>query len=121
MNCMKCGRETGTDNAFCDACLEEMGRHPVNPATVILLPGQGRPQPKKTAPKKALPSLEEQVGFLRRKVRRLRILILLLAVLVAVLGVVVRKTLSELDFQRLLGQNYSTVQQTEPTETGPEA
>ena len=119
MNCIKCGRETGADNAFCDACLEEMSRRPVNPATVVLLPGQGRPQTKKAAPKKAFPSTEEQVGILRRKVRRMRIMILVLAVLVAALGIVVRKTLSELDFQRLLGQNYSTVQQTEPTETAP--
>ena len=121
MNCMKCGREAGADNAFCDACLEEMGRHPVNPATVILLPGQGKPQPKKSAPKKAPATPEEQVTVLRRKLRRLRMLVLLLAALVAVLGITVRRTLSELAFQRLLGQNYSTVQQTEPTETGPEA
>lgn len=119
MNCIKCGRESGPDNAFCDACLEEMARRPVNPATVILLPGQGKPQSKKAAPKKSLPSLEEQVGNLRRKVRRLRILILILALLVTVMGVTVRKTLSELYFQRLLGQNYSTVQQTEPEGTAP--
>ena len=88
MNCIKCGRETGADNAFCDACLEEMSRRPVNPATVVLLPGQGRPQPKKAAPKKALPSMEEQVGILRKKVRRMRIMILVLVMLVVVLGFV---------------------------------
>ena len=113
MNCMKCGRETGPDAAFCDACLEEMATRPVNPAAVVLLPEQVKYTPKKASPKKPQLTADELITVLRRKVRNLRILVLILILLLGGVATIARIALTELDFQRLLGQNYSTIQQTE--------
>lgn len=126
MNCMKCGREIEEDQAFCPYCLVDMESYPVKPGTVILLPNQ---QSQTTAPKKAVtqhkPQLppEEELPVLKRKVWALRALSVLLILLLAVLGYVTSRVITELDIQRLLGQNYSTaetVEQTEnPTEEAP--
>ena len=121
MNCMKCGREAGPANAFCEACLKEMDARPVNPGTVILLPGNNHQSVRKMPPKKPQLTPEEQLTVLQRKVRHLRILATILLALVIGLGIVARRAISELDIQRLLGQNYSTVQQTEPSGTVPGA
>ena len=121
MNCMKCGREAVSGNAFCEACLKEMDERPVTPGTVILLPRNTRQSVRKVPPKKPQLSPEEQLAVLQRKVRHLRILAVLLLALVIGLGIVARRAITELDIQRLLGKNYSTVQQTEPSETLPEA
>ncbi len=117
MNCMKCGREIGEDQAFCDYCLIEMEHHPVNPGTVILLPAQEHPAPKKAVRKKrAALSPEEQVPVLKRRVCGLRVLALLLAALLCVTSYFAYEAISELDIQRLLGKNYNTIETSEPTE-----
>ena len=117
MNCMKCGREIAEDQVFCEDCLLEMEHHPVKPGTVILLPNQAKQPPKKAAPKKkpALPP-EEQVPILKKKLWRLRFLAMFLTLVIASLGYVASRAITELDIQRLLGQNYSTIE-TEPDET----
>lgn len=84
MNCMKCGRENGDDQAFCEYCLIEMEHHPVKPGTVILLPTQEPAAPKKPArKKKPLLTPEEQVPGLKKRLWALRITALLLTVLYA--------------------------------------
>lgn len=117
MNCMKCGRETADNQAFCESCLLEMEQHPVKPGTVILLPNQPKQPPKKPVPKKK-PTLspEEQVPLLKKKVWRLRFLALFLILVIGALWYTASRAITELDIQRLLGQNYSTVE-TEPEET----
>lgn len=110
MNCMKCGRETAGDNAYCDICLAEMNQFPVRPGTVILLPNQEPPQSKKAARKKK-PTLspEEQLSLLKKKVWFLRLITLVLTLLLTAISVVAIQAVTELDWQRLLGQNYSTM------------
>lgn len=117
MNCMKCGRETDEDQAFCQICLLEMEQHPVKPGIVIFLPNQVKQAPKKPTPKKkpVLPP-EEQVPALKKKLRRLQILAIFLTLVIGALGYVASRAITELDIQRLLGQNYSTIE-TEPDET----
>ena len=123
MNCMKCGREIEEDQAFCPYCLVDMESYPVKPGTVILLPNQ---QSQTTAPKKAVtqhkPQLlpEEQLPVLKRKLWALRVLSVLLILLLTVLGYITSRVITELDIQRLLGQNYSTVE-TEDTEETQES
>lgn len=123
MNCMKCGREIEEDQAFCPYCLVDMESYPVKPGTVILLPNQ---QSQTTAPKKAViqhkPQLppEEQLPVLKRKLWALRALSVLLILLLTVLGYITSRIITELDIQRLLGQNYSTVE-TEDTEETQES
>ena len=119
MNCMKCGREIEEDQAFCPYCLVDMESYPVKPGTVILLPNQ---QVQTTAPKKTViqhkPQLppEEQLPVLKRKLWALRALSVLLILLLTVLGYITSRIITELDIQRLLGQNYSTVETVEQTE-----
>lgn len=123
MNCMKCGREIEEDHAFCPYCLVDMESYPVKPGTVILLPNQ---QSQTTAPKKAVtqhkPQLppEEQLPVLKRKLWALRALSVLLILLLTVLGYITSRVITELDIQRLLGQNYSTVETIEQTENPAE-
>lgn len=115
MHCMKCGRDIGEGQAFCPACLEDMAKHPVRPGTVILLPTSEKNQPKKTLfRKKAVPSAEEQVTALKKTVLRLYILIFAMLAIIGVLAYTSGWAISELDIQRLLGQNYSTAAPTEP-------
>ena len=122
MNCMKCGREVEEDQAFCQYCLLEMEDHPVKPNTVVLLPDQKAVEIKKTAVrrKKADLSPEEQIPVLKSKLWTLRLLSLVLLIFLSVLGYITFRAISELDIQRLLGQNYSTIITTEPQteETG---
>ncbi len=119
MNCMKCGRKTGDNQAFCESCLAEMEQYPVKPSTVILLPPQPKQPPKKQPAKKKPAMLpEEQVPLLKKKLWRLRFFALFLMLLLAGLSYVTSRVITELDIQRLLGQNYSTIE-TQDTATEP--
>ncbi len=110
MNCVKCGREIEENQVFCETCLEEMKQYPVKPDTAIHIPSHKQEDElKKANPrKKLLLSPSEQIQKLKRKILRLRILILLLVMLCGALSYVLARTVEELDFQRLLGQNYHT-------------
>ena len=115
MQCMKCGRDISADQAFCSECLTEMDRHPVRPGTVILLPNQEPVSPKKPARrKKPAPSADELVPILKKKVWTLRLISLVLALLLTAISIVAVQAVTELDWQRLLGQNYSTIDSTVP-------
>jgi len=119
MNCMKCGREIGDDQAFCEYCLIEMEHHPVKPGTVILLPTQEPAAPKKPVrKKKPLLTPEEQVPGLKKRLWALRITALLLTVLLCVTSYFAYEAISELDIQRLLGQNYNTIESSEAADEG---
>lgn len=119
MNCMKCGREIGDDQAFCEYCLIEMEHYPVKPGTVILLPTQEPAAPKKPfRKKKPLLTPEEQVPGLKKRLWALRITALLLTVLLCVTSYFAYEAISELDIQRLLGQNYNTIESSEAADEG---
>ncbi len=115
MNCMKCGREIDENQAFCEICRLEMEQHPVKPGTVILLPNQMKQPPKKQSVRKkpAVPA-EEQMPQLKKKLWRLRFLAMFLTLLIAGLVYVNSRVITELDIQRLLGQNYSTFESKTP-------
>ena len=115
MACMKCGREVPEDQAFCETCLADMARHPVKPGTVILLPNQKKTPTKKPLlrRKPALPP-EELVPVLKKRLWRLRILVLVLILAIGALTYVTSRAITELDIQRLLGQNYSTIETGNP-------
>lgn len=108
MNCMKCGREILQEQAFCEGCLQEMERYPVNPNTPVILPR--RPSsaavPRKAVRKKTL-SLEAQIQILKHRVRLLSILLVAMTLLVALLVYPAVKYLMEDHF--LPGQNYTSI------------
>ena len=108
MNCVKCGREIPEDQVFCEHCLAEMKWYPVNPDTAIHIPA--RPQEeeivKKPVKRKHIPTAEELLLKTRKKLRRNRIAVAMLLLICGVLSFVVGQMVLELDFQRLVGQNY---------------
>lgn len=113
MNCMKCGREIQEDQVFCPKCLELMAQSPVKPDVVIKLPRRQDAQVKKTAPRKKVPTAEEQVLRLKRKNRFLTAALCLLAVVCLVFVSLCIDYFRQMDVQKLLGQNYSTVETTD--------
>ena len=117
MNCMKCGRETRGEDVFCQDCLTEMKKYPVDPGTVVLLPKREenhfikKPQPKR----RAAPTPEEQIKSLKIRLRIVTVMLLISLTLMAVLVYpVARELLDDPRFRP--GQNYNTVTVTEATE-----
>ena len=113
MNCMKCGREIPADQVFCEDCLKEMERYPVRPNTVVQIPKRPAVTVKKNHQRHISP--EEQITALRKRCRRLRAGLVAAWLLIAALAATVGITVYELDLQRWLGQNYSTVETAEPS------
>lgn len=119
MNCMKCGREAEIGNAFCPGCMERMKQYPVRPGTAVILPSRKEPQQiKKQTPRKRTLSLEEQITLLKKHNQRLAYLLIILVLLLAALGVLCGFAVRELSIQKLMGQNYSTITQMDPSEDG---
>ena len=112
MNCLRCGREVADDQAFCPQCLELMEKHPVRPDIVVKLPQRRDPSIKKTPPRKKAPSAEEQVARLKIKNRWLTVILcVILAAFLLLLSITI-DYFRQLDVQKILGQNYSTMETT---------
>lgn len=80
MYCLKCGKDTKSEQIFCNACLTVMDAYPVKSDTPIHLPKRSTPQPASKKPlqrKKAIPP-EEQIQQLKTMNRRLLLLSLTL-------------------------------------------
>ena len=119
MNCMKCGRETQAENAFCQNCLEEMEKHPVLPGTVVLLPRRKEASVIKKSTKRRTLTPEEQIAFLQKCVL---ILTILLAISVAAVILMFKPTMHYImDEHFEIGQNYSTVMPSTATAVQPTA
>ena len=120
MNCVKCGREIPEDQVFCENCLTEMENYPVKPGTAVHIPTRPAEElPKKPVKKKRVPTAEELLLRTRKKLRRTRIFAVILLLVCGALSFMMAQAVLELDFQRLLGQNYRT-EKGKPA-TGPTA
>lgn len=108
--CLKCGRPCQSDQAFCGECLAEMEKYPVKPGVVVLLPQQEQSGPKPTGRRRAVPTPEEQVVKLKRRLIALRLaLVLALGAIGALTWLTVTDYLEEQKNTGLLpGQNYSS-------------
>lgn len=113
MGCMKCGRDTVNEQAFCPDCQQDMKKYPVRPGTVVQLPKHPAHASVKKQPKKRTIPPEEQIKTMRKWIRGL-ILALILAIGIAA-AFAVPGVKYILDNQFKIGQNYSTV--TVPSET----
>lgn len=120
MYCMKCGRETSGDQTFCQDCLLEMEKYPVEPGTVVQLPRRNAASsPRKNSRRRAQP-LEEQVAGLTKRVRVLSVLLALSLLLAAVLAVPAARYY--LRSRLRPGQNYTAITSTTtPVETTEDA
>ena len=67
MYCLKCGRETDDEQAFCLDCQKEMAKYPVDPNAVFTIPVCKQAPPRKPVKRKNPP--EDQVRELKRRVR----------------------------------------------------
>ena len=107
MNCMKCGAEIPDGMAFCEDCLKEMDRYPVNPNTPVVLPyRKTTPVPGKAARKKVV-STETQIAILKHRVRLLTVLLVVVTILASLLVYPAVKFIMEDHF--LPGQNYKSI------------
>ena len=110
MNCVKCGREIEHDKVFCSVCLEEMERYPVKPGTVVHIPKRPEEESeKKTLSRKRAPlAPEQQIRRLKRRILWLRMALAALLLICGLLTIAVGRAVTELDFYRFVGKNYST-------------
>ena len=119
MGCMKCGQETVGQNVFCEQCLAVMKKYPVRPDAVVMLPRRREPSIVKKTPKRHIPTPEEQLKVLHK---RLNILSVILLICIAAILLMINPTLHyALDKHVAIGQNYSTVTSTATPETSQNA
>lgn len=111
MNCMKCGRETISEQVFCPDCLAEMAKYPVRPGTVVQLPLRKTQAAPKKQTKKRTVTPEEQVKQLKKACRILAALLVLVTAIAVTLAFPAAEHLMEGRFK--IGQNYTTITATE--------
>ena len=111
MNCMKCGRETISEQVFCPDCLAEMKHYPVRPGTVVQISNRKSGSTVKKQPRKKTVPLEEQVKILKKRCRTLFILLIVAIGIAIAMSVPALDHLMEDHFK--IGQNYTTITATE--------
>lgn len=107
MGCMKCGKDTISEQVFCPDCLAEMEKYPVRPGTVVQIPNRKTVNPAKKQPRKKSVPLEDQVKVLKKRCRTLLILLITAVIIAAALAYPAFRYLKEDHFK--IGQNYTTV------------
>ena len=116
MQCLKCGRDTESEQVFCNDCLQFMKAYPVKPGTAVQLPKRSvAEEPKKRARRRAL-SPEEQVAQLRMALHRI---IAAAVFLLAALAIVTAMYVYEISLPNALtphdwGRNYTAAGQENP-------
>ena len=119
MDCMKCGKETEGENVFCKECLTVMEKYPIHPDAEEMLPRRREPSIIKKTPKRHVPTPEEQIKFLRKRVMVLSVVLL---ICIAAILLMIKPTLHyALDHHVQIGQNYSTVVSTVATTASQDA
>lgn len=107
MNCLKCGKQTKNENAFCPLCLEVMDAYPIKPDAHIQLPNHpSRPVVKKPGRKRRVLTVDEQVVYLRKNVHHLTLAVVLLSALLIFTSVMLVHTIIKQDDSNL-GKNYT--------------
>lgn len=108
MYCLKCGRETGGTQVFCEACLDVMGRYPVKQDVAILLPQRSTASlTKRASPRKRPLSLEERFAKLKKINRLLIGVVILLSLALSLSAVSLAHQNDQLQFTRQVGKNYT--------------
>lgn len=107
MLCMKCGKNTGDAQVFCDSCLSEMQKYPVKPDIPVYIPA--RPSADmRTAVAKPPVRPEVLIQRLRRQIRGLSIALGCAGLALAlVIGLLFHAT-EQAPQEDTVGKNYST-------------
>ena len=111
MHCIKCGKETKGSDVFCQDCLLEMQKYPVQPGTVVLLPRRKDSSSKKTI-KRHTPAPEELISNLRRQNTALLFLLTVCIIAIALMFEPTMHYMQEEHYE--IGQNYSSVTNNAP-------
>ena len=107
MGCLKCGRDTISEQVFCVDCQLEMEKYPVLPGTVVRIPEHKTASSSRKQPKKRTIPPEEQVKTLKKRCRLLLILLIAVTAIAAALAIPAVEHLTEGNHK--IGQNYTTV------------
>lgn len=107
MNCMRCGTKILPNAVFCDECLADMEKHPVDPDTPVNLPRREKQQVTKRA-KKRFQKPEDQIHAFRKLIAWLMTLIIILAIALTISVYLLVAHPNQSDNSRLPGQNYGT-------------
>ena len=102
MHCLKCGAEISVEQCFCEACLADMGRHPVQPGTPLILPKRDKLPPSKRIPRKVRKP-EDLIVSQRRLIGWL-----LATIIILVIGVVLL-TFAMLHFREMTDLYANTI------------
>ena len=111
MGCIKCGRDTVSEQVFCPDCLAEMEKYPVRPGTVVQLPSRKNTSSVKKPQKKRTVPAEEQLKVLKKRYRNTVILLIVVTAIAVLLAFPAAEHLMEGRFK--IGQNYTTITPTE--------
>lgn len=116
MKCMKCGREQESEQVFCEDCLLEMEKYPVNPNATVHLPlRRDPPSTRKMQVRRRTVSPDEQVRTLKRRLWLLTgILVVTLALVLAMIYPTVNYFVRHYHLRP--GQNYNTITIVETTD-----
>ena len=107
MGCLKCGKKTTDEQCFCQRCLDTMEAYPVKPDVHVQLPNRSpSAEAKKAGKKRRALSAEEQVPILRKRLRRLAVIALALAILLgAAAFLLIKDYFAEEELK--IGKNYT--------------
>lgn len=65
MYCLKCGKETESEQVFCQQCLDIMEQYPVNPGTVARIPHRAGNSTVKKVNRRKILNPEDQITRLK--------------------------------------------------------
>ena len=112
MNCMKCGAELRDSGVFCEACLADMEKYPVQPNITVQIPRRPLTAPvKKKAARQRYVKPEDQIRHLKRVRNGLCVLLAAALLAFAACAVMVLHLLDQEEAPSI-GQNYDTVETT---------
>ena len=108
MKCMRCSKDTKDSQVFCPECLAVMEQYPVNPNVTVRLPRRSDPQFARKPVRRKLPTEEEQIRSLKKRIRVLSWLLAIALAAVIALSIPTVYHLIEDTATFLPGQNYSS-------------
>ena len=109
MNCLKCGKEVGSAQVFCDDCLQVMDNYPVEPGTPVHIPPR-EPVPQSRAPRRRSSGYADSMRALRKVIRWLCFTLAVLTLIICVLSACLFHTLNKYSEEPTIGKNYTAVE-----------
>ena len=112
VNCMKCGREIGEGQAFCEECLEVMDQYPVRPGTYVRIPPRKDYEDARQPRRKKEMTSEEHIALLQNKIHWLSIAVVALLAASILMGLFILRDflMPEEEQPSPMARNYTVTQ-----------